>query len=194
MNRLYVVEPMPTPTGAKADHRLPLRAADIEEFAWALATGDGVASGPNKGDNDDIYKWIGPIARDLQRNQGASLVIAGDYQPPIVHALAHAINAKLGNVGKTVFYTDPIEANPVDQLASLQDLVKDLDAGAVDLLLILGGNPAFNAPVELGMRDRLRRPSVRAHLSLYDNETSRGVPVAFAGNALSGNVGRRARL
>ena len=55
-------------------------------------------------------------------------MIAGEYQPPIVHALAHVMNASLGNVGKTVFYTDPIEANPVDQLASLQDLVKDLDA------------------------------------------------------------------
>ena len=39
------------------------------------------------------------------------------------------MNAALGNVGKTVFYTDPIEAKPVDQLASLHDLVKDLDAG-----------------------------------------------------------------
>ena len=84
-------------------------------------------------------------------------MIAGEYQPPVVHALAHAMNAALGNVGKTVFYTDPIEANPVDQLASLEDLVNDLDAGAVDLLLILGGNPAFNAPVELGMRDRIQK-------------------------------------
>jgi hypothetical protein len=65
------------------------------------------------------------------------MVIAGEQQPPIVHALAHVMNEKLGNVGKTVFYTDPIEANPWtrDQLASLQDLVKDLDAGAVDLLI-----------------------------------------------------------
>ena len=172
MSRLYVAEPMPTPTGTKADHRLPLRAGDIEEFAWALATAAQVANGPTKGDNEDIYKWVGPIARDLLRNPGASLVIAGEYQPPIVHALAHAINVKMGNVGKTVFYTDSIEANPVDQLASLQDLVKDLDAGAVDLLLILDGNPAFNAPVELGMRDRLKKARVRAHLSLYDNETS----------------------
>ncbi|MDR3701949.1 MAG: TAT-variant-translocated molybdopterin oxidoreductase [Candidatus Sulfopaludibacter sp.] len=172
MNRLYVAEPMPTPTGSKADHRLPLRAGDIEEFAWALATAAQVANGPTKGDNEDIYKWIGPIARDLLRNPGASLVMAGECQPPIVHALVHAINAKLGNVGKTVFYTDSIEANPVDQFASLQDLVKDLDAGAVDLLLILGGNPAFNCPVELGMRDRLKKARIRAHLSLYDNETS----------------------
>jgi molybdopterin-containing oxidoreductase family iron-sulfur binding subunit len=172
MNRLYAVEPMPTPTGARADHRLPLRATDIEEFAWALATGVNVANGPTKGDNGDIYKWIPAVAKDLQQNAGASVVIAGDYQPPIVHALAHAINAKLGNVGKTVFYTDPLEVNPGDQLASLQDLVKDLDAGVVDLLIIVGGNPAFNAPVELGMRDRLQKARLRAHLSRVADETS----------------------
>ncbi len=172
MNRLYVVEPMPTATGSKADHRLSLRAGDVEEFAWALATGLGAANGPKSGDNADIYKWIGPIARDLQRHPGASAVLAGEYQPPIVHALAHVINASLGNAGKTVLYTDPIEASPVDQLASLQDLVKDLDAGAVDLLLILGGNPAFNGPVELGMRDRLEKAKLRVHLGLFNDETS----------------------
>ncbi len=172
MNRLYVVEPMPSPTGSKADHRLALRAGDIEVFTGALATAIGTGQGPTHGENEDIYKWIGPIARDLLVNKGASLVIAGEHQPPVVHALAHFMNSTLGNVGKTVFYTDPIEANPVDQMASLQDLVKDLDAGAVDLLLILGGNPAFNAPVELGMADRLRKARTRAHLSLYDCETS----------------------
>ena len=172
MNRLYVIEPMPTATGSKADHRLSLRAGDVEEFAWALATGLGAANGPKSGDNADIYKWIGPIARDLERHRGASAVLAGEYQPPIVHALAHVINASLGNAGKTVLYTDPIEASPVDQLASLQDLVKDLDAGAVDLLLILGGNPAFNGPVELGMRDRLEKAKLRVHLSLFNDETS----------------------
>ena len=172
MNRLYVVEPMPTPTGAKADHRLPLRASDIYEFAWALATAMGAARGPKTGSNDDIFKWVGGMAQDLLRNKGASLIIAGDYQPPMVHALAHVMNSFLGNVGKTVFYTDSIEANPVDQVASLQDLVVDLDAGAVDLLLILGGNPVFNAPVELGMRDRIQKAAFRTHLSLYENETS----------------------
>ncbi len=172
MNRLYVVEPMPTATGSKADHRLPLRAGDVEEFAWALATGLGAANGPKSGENADVYKWIGPIARDLQANKGASLIVPGEYQPPIVHALAHVMNASLGNVGKTVFYTDPVEVNSGDQLSSLQDLVKDLDAGAVDLLLVLGGNPVFNAPVEIGMRDRIRKAKLRAHLSLLADETS----------------------
>ncbi len=76
------------------------------------------------GSNPKFSRWIAAIARDLQTNKGASIVIAGDQQPPAVHALAHAMNAALGNVGKTVFYTDPIEANPVDQLASLQELVE----------------------------------------------------------------------
>jgi len=172
MNRLYVVEPMPTPTGTKADHRLPLRAGDVEEFAWLLAAGLGAAAGPRTSDNGDINRWMGGLVKDLMRNQGASLIVAGEYQPPIVHALAHVMNAKLGNVGKTVFYTDPIEASPVDQVASLEDLVSDLDSGTVDLLLILGGNPVFNAPVELGLKDRIEKARVRAHLSLYEDETS----------------------
>jgi MoCo/4Fe-4S cofactor protein with predicted Tat translocation signal len=172
MNRLYVVEPMPTPTGTKADHRLALRASDVEEFAWALGIALGIAQGPKTGDNNDIYKWLGPIARDLESNKGAGIVIAGEQQPPIVHALAAIMNEKLGNVGKTVFHTDSIEANPVDQLASLEDLVKDLDAGAVEVLMVIGGNPAFTAPVELGLRDRLKKAKLRIRLGLYADETS----------------------
>ena len=174
MNRLYMVETTPTPTGTKADHRMGLRASDVEQFAWALAAGLGVAQGARgeQSNNPAFYNWIGPIIRDLQLHKGAGLVMAGEQQPPEVHALAHAMNAALGNVGKTVFYTDPIEANAEDQLASLQDLVKDLDAGAVELLIVLGGNPAYNAPVELGMGDRLKKAKLRIHLSQHEDETS----------------------
>src|SRR6202043_2757519 len=126
---------------------------------------------PGIGAGSDKLPWLA-VARDLERHRGLSLVIGGENQPPIVHALAHLMNAALGNVGKTVFYTDPIEANPMDQVASLEALVKDLDAGPVDLLLVLGGNPVFNAPVEIGMRDRIRKARLRVHLSLYNDETS----------------------
>ena len=145
----------------------------MEEFAWALATAVGKsAAGPKQGENHDIYKWAGLIGDDLLRNKGACVVIAGEHQPPHGACLGARHQSHLGNVGKTVFYTDPIEANPVDQVASLQDLVKDLDAKAVDLLLILGGNPVFTAPVEMGMRDRIQQARMRIHLSLYEDETS----------------------
>src|SRR3984885_4604859 len=46
-NRLYVVESMPTSTGAMADHRKPVRASEIAGFAARLASelGGGSASG-----------------------------------------------------------------------------------------------------------------------------------------------------
>jgi MoCo/4Fe-4S cofactor protein with predicted Tat translocation signal len=172
MNRLYVVEPNPTPTGTKADHRWPLRAADVEQFAWSLAAALGVDTAGRKGAATPADQWIPAVARDLQAHRGASLIIAGEQQSPAVHALAHSMNAALGNTGQTVLYTDPVEANPVDQVASLYDLVKDLDAGAVDLLLIVGGNPAYNGPVELGLRDRLKKADMRVHLGLLEDETS----------------------
>ena len=59
----------------------------------------------------------------FEQHMGASIVIAGADQPPLIHAMAHAMNGMLGNVGKTVFYTDPLEANSVDQTQSLRELV-----------------------------------------------------------------------
>jgi hypothetical protein len=178
------------PTGTKADHRLPLRAADVEQFAWSLAAALGADTGGRKGASTAADKWIVPVARDLQKHKGASLVIAGEQQSPAVHALAHAMNAALGNVGKTVLYTDPVEANPVDQVASLYDLVKDLDAGAVDLLLILGGNPAYNAPVELGFRDRLKKAASARPPEPARGRNQRALPLALAHDALPGDVER----
>ena len=173
MNRLYAVESMPTSTGARADHRLPLKPSEIERVAQEIAVamrpgglpGGRAASGPHA-------KWINAVAKDLQAHSGRSLVIAGDSQPPSVHALAHAMNAQLGNAGKTVVYTQPVEAEPVAQVDSLRDLVADMSAGKVDLLVIVGGNPVYTAPADLRFADALDKVQLRVHLSLYDDETS----------------------
>ncbi len=176
MNRMYVIESTPSSTGAKADHRLPLRAVDIEWFARALAGALGLDAGvPDlTGEVAKHADFLAAVARDLQAHGGASVVLAGDHQPPVVHALAHAINAKLGNVGKTLFYGDPVDANPVNQTESMKDLVADMRGGKVDLLVILGGNPAYDAPADLDFADLLRsnKVSLRVHLGLYQNETA----------------------
>ncbi|HWF83905.1 MAG TPA: TAT-variant-translocated molybdopterin oxidoreductase, partial [Vicinamibacterales bacterium] len=175
MNRLYAVETMPTSTGARADHRLPLRPSQIEHAARYLAGTVGVAgmaqaSAAPAGATQETF--LDAVAKDLQAHRGTSLIIAGDAQPPIVHALAHAMNHALGNVGKTVIHTDAVEAEPVDQLASLRALVDDMNAGTVDVLLILGGNPVYTAPPDLAFGTALSKVTLRAHLSLYDDETS----------------------
>jgi len=173
MNRLYVVESTPSSTGAKADNRLPLRAVEIEGFARALATALGVgATGASLNGNEQ--KFVDGLARDLQAHRGSSVIIPGEHQSPAVHALAHAMNQALGNVGKTVVYTDPVDANPVNQTESLKELGQDMRAGRVDLLVILGGNPVYDAPTDFGFADALKNTKIplRVHFGLYQNETA----------------------
>lgn len=171
MSRLYVVESSLSLTGSNADHRLAIRAADVEAFARALAirlsvpAGSAPASVPGQ-------SWIEPLAADLQAAGRTGLVIAGAGQPAAVHAIAHAINQALGAVGKTVSYTDPVEANPVNQLASLKELAQDLSSGAVDTLLILDGNPAYNAPADLDFPGLIQKAKFSAYLGFYADETA----------------------
>jgi len=163
MSRLYVIETTPSNTGAKADHQWCVKPSEIEGIARAISAGVGGAD------------WVQAIARDLNQHKGASIVIVGDQQPPIIHAIAHAMNSALGNVGKTVFYSDPLEVSSVDQRESLKDLVKDIDAGVVELLVIIGGNPVYNTPSDLKLDfDRFKKHEklIRVHLSLYKDETS----------------------
>jgi len=170
LNRLYVVEPTPTVTGSSADHRLPLKAGDVELFVRALAGKLGLSSPvPLSG---EAANWLDAVAKDLQKERGASLVVAGEYQPAAVHALVHAINTSLGNVGTTLYYTEPVEAEPTGNLESLRELCADMDTGKVDLLLILGGNPLYDAPHDFDFTSKLNRVPTAIHLSPYYDETS----------------------
>ena len=173
-NRLYAVESTPTNTGSRADHRLRLRPSHVEDFARSLALHvvillrpEGLAAIPPTAE-----AFMPQLMADLDKHRGQCLVIAGDGQPPVVHALVHAINQNLGNVGNTVVYTQTAEAQPMNQLTGLRELVADMNAGTVETLLILGGNPAYSAPADLNFTAAMERVPFRAHLSLYEDETS----------------------
>jgi molybdopterin-containing oxidoreductase family iron-sulfur binding subunit len=173
MNRLYVVEPALSITGSKADHRLPLRAREVAPLAAALAARlgvdvGGVAATPPRAAS---AAWIDALARDLLAHRGRSLVLAGDAQPPVVHALAHAINDRLGNVGRTIQYTEPIAAAPADD-ASLATLAQDLHAGRVEMLLVLAWNPVYTAAADLDFASALARVPFTVHLGLFRDETA----------------------
>ncbi|MCU1342746.1 MAG: quinol:cytochrome c oxidoreductase iron-sulfur protein precursor [Candidatus Acidoferrum typicum] len=173
MTRLYAVESTPTNTGAMADHRLRMRASEIESFARALAKELGLAVAPGPALTSSVPpEWIPALARDLKQHPGASLVVAGDHQPPIVHALAYTINQALGNFDQTIYFTQPIEESPVNQWQSIGELAADMRAGKVTTLLILGGNPAYDAPADLALRDLLPNVKFSARLGLYEDETS----------------------
>ena len=180
MNRLYMVESTLTTTGAKADHRLALKASEVDSFARAVANGCGANAGDAGALSEEARKMAEAVAKDLKAHAGKALVVAGEHQPASVHAIAHAINSAVGAAGNTVVYTGTIEANPVDQMASLSDLVKDMNAERVDLLVILGANPVYHAPIfkdertgkDLTFLDALKKVGTRVHLGLYVDETA----------------------
>jgi Fe-S-cluster-containing dehydrogenase component len=155
-----------------ADHRLTLRAHEVADFAYAVARELRAIELGDRSASTLHPQWLQAVVSDLQKQRGASLVIAGEQQPPHVHALAHAMNHALGNVGTTVFYTDPVEAGSLDQMGSLRELVADMQAGLVDLLVILGGNPLYQAPAELHFSEHLSKVKLRVHLGLCEDETA----------------------
>ncbi|MEQ8789312.1 MAG: TAT-variant-translocated molybdopterin oxidoreductase [Pirellulaceae bacterium] len=182
MNRLYAVETTPTPTGMKADHRLALDPTAVVQLAIAVAARLGMnvpePSDSSAGALDGVPpSWLDALVDDLQNyrlsgGEGGALVVAGRWQPPIVHALAHAINEQLGSVGVTVRYTQAAEAQPVDQFAALAQLVEEMRDGDVEMLVMLGGNPVFNAPADLKFTEALEKVPCRVHLSSEYDETS----------------------
>ncbi|HEY4054527.1 MAG TPA: TAT-variant-translocated molybdopterin oxidoreductase [Terriglobales bacterium] len=172
MARLYVIESTPSATGAKADHRSAMPAGQIERFAGMLQF--ALLANSNLPTSGEREKFALGAAADLATAHGSSVIIAGDHQSPAVHALAHVMNAALGNVGETVFYSDPVLASTSNNNDSLKQLVGDMRAGKVDLLVILGGNPVYDAPADFGFADALKNTNIpiRVHLGLQNDETA----------------------
>jgi len=172
LNRLYAIESSPTTTGLKAEHRLGLRASEIPAFAAELASAVGASGFSSSGYSwtDEQKKFLTALAKDLKASGGKSAVLPGLYQDKSVAASAAAINAALGNTGKTVTIGDA-PAIPSDQLAGIKSLVADLNAGKVDWLIILGQNPIYSAPADLDFADAFNKASIVAHLGARVDET-----------------------
>jgi molybdopterin-containing oxidoreductase family iron-sulfur binding subunit len=169
MNRLYQFESFPTLTGANADHRKAMKASEIAGVAAAIAAGLGVGAGSSSAVDAD---YIGKVVADLQRNAGASIVIPGDDQPAEVHHLCHLINDKLGNHGQTVHHGYRIDYGPENHLQSITQLTNALRNRSVEVLLILGGNPVYDAPADLDFGNALSSAKLKVRHGLYFDETS----------------------
>ncbi|HVU16380.1 MAG TPA: TAT-variant-translocated molybdopterin oxidoreductase [Candidatus Didemnitutus sp.] len=178
MNRLYVAESNFTLTGSMADHRLRVASSHVLALTAALAnrilgtdTYASLAQGLS-----DAGKWIDECAKDLSANAGDCLVLAGAHQPAAVHVLVNAINAKLGNFGRTVEFVEV----PDSGAATINALVAAIKNGAVKTLVILNGNPAYNAPADLDFAGAVKSVPDVIRFGGYVDETS-----AVAGTHLS---------
>ncbi|MDX1389171.1 MAG: TAT-variant-translocated molybdopterin oxidoreductase, partial [Acidobacteriota bacterium] len=186
INRLYVVESTYTVTGTMADQRLAVPAAMAPAVAgWIAAelflrmglalpagfeglrpTLDRMLQHPLRSDKHQA------MARDLMHHRGRSLIVAGPRQPAEVHALVHLLNAALGNAGRTVHYTPEPGADRGAGVDEIRALAEEMQAGVVDVLLILGGNPVFDAPVDIEFERLLSRVGTTICHGLHPNETA----------------------
>ena len=172
MNRLYAAAPSPTCTLASADVTVQVRPSRVPEMLASLLRrleggGGADASGPPR-----ASRFLKKLATDLKAaGKGRSLVTVGAGQPPEAHALCAAVNAQLGNLGTTVRVLELPAPEPV-ALDSLRALIAKLDAGEVDTLLVLDGNPVFDAPADLGLAAAIAKAGTVVRLGLYVDETS----------------------
>jgi molybdopterin-containing oxidoreductase family iron-sulfur binding subunit len=166
MNRMYVVETMPSVTGFKADHRLALKPSDVDAFANALGGGNGAAL-----PSPDSQKFLAAVLDDLKKSGGRCAVIAGPQSSAACHAAAHALNASLGAVGKTVLYTQPLAPIPTEQGADLKSFIADMNAGKVKWLVTFNVNPLYDAPVDLDFAAGYNMVPNTVHLGPYLDET-----------------------
>ena len=174
MNRLYAIEAVYSLTGATADHRLRLESRQIAPFLSALAArlapgGGASASGASVQGVDP--RWLDALAKDLLANRGTSLIVAGDRQPPQVHAAVCALNTFLGNTGKTVSYHETKDA-ALPSAGALASLVAAMNSGTVKTLVVLGGNPVFDAPADLDFAAAMAKVTDSIVLGHSVDETS----------------------
>ncbi|AKT43937.1 TAT-variant-translocated molybdopterin oxidoreductase [Chondromyces crocatus] len=182
-NRLYAIESRLSTTGGSADHRLRLQSRQIPAFTFALAaelskngvdTGVAAAAEPKaQGLSEKAKRYVTAIAKELVANRGKVAVVAGRGQPPVVHAVAHLINNALESVG---------EGKPVRFYAAFDDgregpsvlteLAQSIAKKEVETLIILGGNPAFDAPSDAKFADAIASVPTSVHLSPVFDETS----------------------
>jgi molybdopterin-containing oxidoreductase family iron-sulfur binding subunit len=167
------VESATTNTAAKADHRLHVKASEVEGFARALASALGVAAGGGEFAGTQ-KKFAEALVKDLEANRGAAMVVVGDAQTPATHALAHAINTALGAVGKTVSYTEPVDPfAAAPKVEQLRQLTAEMQSGKVDMLVVLNTNPVYDAPPDFDFLNALNKVRLRVHLGLYQDETAK---------------------
>jgi len=174
MSRVYLAECGFSITGTVTDVRLPVNPSRLYALARAIATKLGVEgiSGEEKL-SDAETRFAEAAAMDLKSAGPNGVIAGGQALPPIGHALICAINEKIGAVGNTIVYHEDPTGDRPSHAKSIIDLADQIKAGTVNTLLVLGGNPAYDAPADLEFGKLLTQVAMTIRLGLYEDETSK---------------------
>jgi MoCo/4Fe-4S cofactor protein with predicted Tat translocation signal len=174
MNRLWVAESVMSNTGAMADHRLAMRSELGLPFVQALDAMLSKSAMPASEfiNESKVTQFLTVLKEELEQNRGRAVVVCGRRQPAQVHALVARINQTIGAVGSTLDYVEDFEPARPHHVESMRQLAGAMTASQVDTLVILGGNPVYDAPADLDFATALTKVKTSIHLSEYADETS----------------------
>jgi Fe-S-cluster-containing dehydrogenase component/anaerobic selenocysteine-containing dehydrogenase len=167
--RLYVVEPTWTLTGALADHRVALAPALVRNVALTVAHTLGAPVAP-AALPPEANQFAKAAAAELLARRGVAMVLAGPRQPPELHALCHWINDQLH---APIDFIAPVDTIATGGVESLRALIDDARASRVHSLIIIGANPAYDAPGELALGEIIGALPLSVHAGLYHDETAK---------------------
>lgn len=176
--RLYSAEAEMSLTGSNADYRIRLRGDARLEFVKAIykELGGSEYGGTSLSGFASKYgidnKKLELLIKDLQANKGNSIVYAGDTSPVEVHNVVNAINDLLGNTALYNFQTGfaPVKYSSKDEI---ENLVKDMESGKVELVINLDSNPAYHLPEDSGFSAAFSNVPTSVSLVEAENETSK---------------------
>ncbi|HRI71988.1 MAG TPA: 4Fe-4S dicluster domain-containing protein, partial [Polyangium sp.] len=180
MSRMYSIESTFSVTGTNADHRLRVESRKVTEIAYALAqeiaaatkqTLPGEITGALNGApalDPKAAKFVKAIAADVAKRNGNVAIIPGRKQPASVHALVNVVHQMLGSIGKTVKFVRTLD-EVKGSLSDLAVLAKDIESGAIETLVVFGGNPVFNAPADV--RGSIAKAKMLVHVGTHVDDT-----------------------
>lgn len=185
MTRLYALQSAPTITSANADHRAVIKASAVEHVARLIAAAvlrkrDASPAGAASADQiaqgavlpaSVTETWVNGVVEDLLAAK-AAVVVPGRFQPAIVHRLAHTLNTALGAVGRTMWFGDPVRISARGDIGTLPQLASALHAGKVELLVVLGTNPVYDAPGDIEFGAAMEKATLRIHHGMHFDETA----------------------
>lgn len=163
-------------TGANADYRYMVKPSELGRVVVALyneiagATGNAKASGDEKISNPEAAAAVKKVAAKLADNKGKSLVVSGVNDEGI-QTLINGINKMLDNYGKTVDVENHWNFKQSDD-KKFADLVADMAAGKVNVLMTYNCNPVYTAPASLKFAEAYRKVPTRISFAQILDETA----------------------
>ncbi|MGA0377426.1 MAG: molybdopterin-dependent oxidoreductase, partial [bacterium] len=188
-NRCIHVGPHQSLSGARADEWLPANPGTEAMIALAMAH----AIHQRDPRHDFLSDYLSPYSPELvagetgisaekiqalaeEFHQASSLAVAGgtwnsSEQATATQVAVFILNAAAGNLGKTLRFHESEQPSEDTSHSQILQLLSDLNAGKVKLLIVDDSNPLHTLPASLGFAQAMKKTKVVA-LAAGKNETN----------------------